>query len=91
MIFFNKKNPEPSKSWAPYKIFNIGNSKPVPLMEYIKAIEDSLGIKAIIDYQPLQAGEVVATSADISNLVKYINFKPNTPVKYGVGKICRLV
>ncbi len=84
--FFDKKKPDPSISWVPYKIFNIGNSKPISLMEYINAIEDSLGTKAIIDYQPLQAGDVEATSADISNLVKYINYRPNTSVKVGIGK-----
>ena len=84
--FFDKKKPDPSISWVPYKIFNIGNSKPISLMEYINAIEDSLGTNAIIDYQPLQAGDVEATSADISNLVKYINYRPNTSVKVGIGK-----
>ncbi len=84
--FFDRKRPDPSISWVPYKIFNIGNSKPTSLMEYISAIEDSLGTKAIIDYQPLQAGDVEATSADISNLVKYINYRPNTSVKVGIGK-----
>ena len=85
-LCFDKKNPDPSKSWVPYKIFNIGNSKSVSLMKYISAIEDSLGINAIINYQPLQAGDVEATSADISNLFKYINYKPNTSVKDGVKK-----
>ncbi len=83
---FNREKPDPSLSWVPYKIFNIGNSKPVSLMEYISAIEQSLGIKAKLDFQPLQPGDVEETSADISKLIKYINYKPNTTIKDGVSK-----
>ena len=78
--------PNPSTSWAPYRIFNIGNSTPTPLMEYIEAIEDTLGIKAKKNYLPMQPGDVSETSADCNALEQWIKFKPYTPVKVGVSK-----
>ena len=76
----------PSSSWAPHKIFNIGNSNPVELIKYIEAIEDALKIKAIKEYEPIQPGDVKTTSADTNSLNNFINFKPNTPVTEGVRK-----
>ena len=84
--FFDKSNPDPSKSWAPHQIFNIGNSNPTPLMEYVHALEDSLGIKAEKVFLPMQAGDVTDTSADTSHLEEWVNFKPNTSVRDGVRK-----
>ena len=81
---FDKHNPNPSKSWAPYRLFNIGNSQPTHLLEYISAIEDELGIKAIKEYMPIQKGDVPATSSDCSELYTYIGFKPNTSIKKGI-------
>ena len=83
---FDPFSPNPSISWAPFRVFNIGNSKPTPLMEYIEAIENSLGIKAKKKYLPMQPGDVSETSADCNALEKWINFKPNTPVKIGVSR-----
>ena len=83
---FDKFNPDPSKSWAPFKVFNIGNSDPVPLMEYIYALEEVLGKKAIIEYLPMQPGDVEATFADTSLLESYIGFKPKTNIKDGIKK-----
>ena len=83
---FDKFNPDPSKSWAPFKVFNIGNSDPVPLMEYVSALEEVLGKKAIIEYLPMQAGDVEATFADTSLLESYIGFKPKTKIKDGIKK-----
>ena len=74
----------PSNSWAPHKIFNIGNSNPVPLMTFIEEIENNLGRKAEKIYLPMQPGDVKATSADTSLLEKWIEFKPRTTVKKGV-------
>ena len=84
----NIKNEDlnPSSSWAPHKIFNIGNSNPIELIKYIEAIEDALQIKAIKEYEPIQPGDVKTTSADINSLNNFINFKPNTPVTVGVKK-----
>lgn len=83
-VDFNKEFPSPHTSWAPYRIFNIGNSKPIRLMDFIDAVEDSLGIKAQKNYLPLQAGDVIETFADIDALSSWVNFKPNTSVKEGV-------
>tara|TARA_Y100000589_G_C27198691_1_gene648290 strand:- start:10848 stop:11870 length:1023 start_codon:yes stop_codon:yes gene_type:complete len=83
---FNKNNPDPSSSWSPYKIFNIGNSQPRSLMDYINTIEDCLNIKAKINYLPMQMGDVPYTSADTSKLEKWINYKPETSIKDGIDK-----
>ncbi len=84
----NIKNEDlnPSSSWAPHKIFNIGNSNPIELIKYIEAIEDALQIKAIKEYEPIQPGDVKTTSAETNSLNNFINFKPNTPVTEGVKK-----
>ena len=83
---FNKESPNPSSSWAPYKIFNIGNSSPTPLMEYIEAIESELNKKAIKEFLPMQPGDVAVTHSDTSLLESWTGFKPHTPVKEGVSK-----
>ena len=81
---FDYENPLPNTSWAPYKIFNIGNSKPTNLSEYITAIEKHLGKKSKIIYEDLQPGDVEATFAETSSLEDWINFKPNTSIDEGV-------
>ncbi len=78
--------PDPAGSRAPYKIYNIGNQNPVRLMDFIEAIEAALGKKAIIDLQPIQPGDVPATYADVSDLMRDLDYKPDTPVKTGIGK-----
>ena len=83
---FNTVNPNPATSWAPHRVFNIGNSNPTPLMDYIEAIESSLGITAIKEFQPMQPGDVPATAANTSALETWTGFKPNTPVKEGVAR-----
>ena len=83
---FDQRNPNPSTSWAPYKVFNIGNSKPLPLMEFIYTIEKKLGIKAKKDFFDMQPGDVSCTSADTSKLEDWINFKPDTPLKQGISE-----
>lgn len=80
------KSPDPSSSVAPYKIFNIGNSNPVKLFDFIEAIEVSLGKKAIKNYLPLQDGDVPATWADVEDLEKILNYKPQTSIKTGVNR-----
>jgi len=81
---FDTNKPDPSGSWAPYRILNIGNSEPIPLMKYINEIELSLDKKALIEYQDMQPGDVAITSADTSLLENLINYKPTTSVKKGV-------
>jgi UDP-glucuronate 4-epimerase len=81
---FNGLDPDPSTSSAPYKIFNIGNHSPVNLMDFIKIIEAESGKKAIINFKPMQPGDVPASHADVSSLIKAIDFRPNTPIEKGV-------
>jgi len=83
---FDAKHPDPATSDAPYRIFNIGNSHPVPLMHFIETIENALGKKAIKQMIDMQAGDVKVTSADTSELNKWVNFKPNTSIEEGVKR-----
>lgn len=83
---FDKKNPTPSQSWAPYRIFNMGNSKKELLSKYIEVLEDCLGEKAIKDFQPVQPGEMFITESSNKLLEEWIDFKPNTPIKNGIKK-----
>ena len=71
---------------APYFIFNIGNSKPIDLMQYINAIESILGKKANIKFKEMQPGDVESTFANTDALNNWINFKPSTPINLGVKK-----
>lgn len=81
---WNGKDPDPASSKAPYKIYNIGNNNPVPLMDFIEAIEEALEMKAEKRMLPMQPGDVVATYADVSDLVHDIGYKPETTVKEGI-------
>jgi len=76
--------PDSATSYAPYRVFNIGNNKPVELMRYIEVLEECLGKKAQKEMLPLQAGDVPATVADVSELEAATGFKPKTPVEVGV-------
>ncbi|SIQ22212.1 UDP-glucuronate 4-epimerase [Peribacillus simplex] len=79
------KKPDPGTSYAPYKVYNIGNNNPVTLMEFINAIEEKLGIEAKKEFLPLQAGDVPETYADVEDLYRDINFKPQTDIKDGIS------
>lgn len=79
-------NPNPGTSVAPYKIYNIGNSAPVKLMDFIESIEQALGKQAIKNMLPLQAGDVPATWANVDDLVENLGYKPQTSVRYGIGQ-----
>ena len=83
-INWNSKNPDPATSKANWQIFNIGNNKPVQLMDYIKALENTLGKKANINFLPLQPGDVQDTYANVDNLKEQFNYKPSTSVISGV-------
>jgi len=80
------KTPDPSCSKAPYKIYNIGNSSPVELMDFIEAIEKALGKKAQKNMLPIQPGDVPATWADVSDLVEDLKYQPNTSIQVGVER-----
>ncbi|HHT0471756.1 TPA: NAD-dependent epimerase [Klebsiella variicola subsp. variicola] len=74
----------PATSSAPYRVYNIGNSSPVELMDYINALEQALGLEAKKNMMPIQPGDVLNTSAETQALYKTIGFKPETPVQQGV-------
>ena len=78
------QGPDPSSSTAPYKIYNIGNSHPVKLMDFIQAIEEAIGHPAEKVYLPMQPGDVYQTNADTTALQQELGFKPNKPIKEGV-------
>lgn len=79
------KNPDPATSYAPYRVYNIGNSSPVMLSTFIEAIENAVGKKAIINLLPMQPGDVPATHADVSALFNDFDFKPQMPVQEGIN------
>ena len=76
--------PDPATSFAPFRIYNIGNSSPVPLMRYIEIIEECLGRKAQKNLLPLQLGDVPDTSADVEDLAADVGYRPATSVEVGV-------
>ena len=78
--------PKPSSSNAPYRIFNIGNNRPVKLLRYIEVLEQCLGKKAKLELLPLQDGDVPETIADVSHLQAAVGFKPATTVEAGIGR-----
>ncbi len=77
--------PDPGTSYAPYKIYNIGNNQPVELLKFIEVIEAALGKKAKKQFMDLQPGDVVATYADVDDLMQDVGFKPATPIEKGVA------
>jgi UDP-glucuronate 4-epimerase len=83
---FDATNPDPATSDAPYRIFNIGNNHPMPLMDYITALENALGKTAHKNFLPMQPGDVPATAANTDELNAWVGFKPNTSVVEGVAK-----
>ncbi len=83
---WNGSHPNPASSFAPYRLYNIGNNKPVELMKFIEIIEKEVGKKAIIEFKPIQKGDVRDTYADIDELAAVTGFKPITPIEIGVKK-----
>ena len=78
--------PDPATSAAPWRLFNIGNARPVQLMRYIELLEDAIGKKAIMEMKPLQPGDVPDTAADVSALAAATGYAPSTPVEVGVPR-----
>ena len=74
---------------APFRLYNIGNSRPTPLMEFINAIEEELGIEAKKEYLPMQAGDVETTYADVSDLMGDFDYQPKTTIKEGISKFVK--
>ena len=83
---WNGKEPDPSSSCVPYRVYNIGNNKPVDLMSFIQELEKNLGKKAIIELKGMQPGDVTATWADIHDLATLFNYKPDTTIQTGLKK-----
>ena len=83
---FDAYNPKPSSSFAPHRIFNLGNSKPIELMKFIETLEGEIGKEALKDFKEIQPGDVVATAAETSKIEDWIKYRPNTPLKKGINK-----
>ena len=83
------KQPDPASSRAPWRVYNIGNSSPVALMDFITTIEKALGMKAKLNFLPMQPGDVPATAADVEALSRDVGFSPDTPIEYGIGQFVK--
>ena len=83
---WDSRDPDPATSFAPFRIYNIGNHQPVELLRYIEVIEQCLGRKAQMNLLPLQPGDVPETFADIDDLVSDVGYRPATPVEEGVRR-----
>ena len=88
-VNWNSKQPDPSTSKAPWRIYNIGNNNPVQLMDYINALEKIIGKKAKINFLPLQPGDVPDTYANVDNLKQKFRYNPSTSVKEGVSNFVK--
>jgi UDP-glucuronate 4-epimerase len=82
---WDPQKPEPSSSYAPYKIYNIGNNNPVKLTEFIKILERLIGKKANMEFLPMQPGDVKETFADITDIQQEVGFSPATPLETGLS------
>jgi len=83
---FSTDEPDPGSSYAPYKVYNIGNHQTVELMSFIKTIENALGREARKNFLPMQPGDVVATYADVEDLKRDVGFEPKTTLTEGIAK-----
>jgi UDP-glucuronate 4-epimerase len=83
---FDARHPDPARSRAPFRVFNIGNQGPVELMQFVAAIEKAIGQPAQKQMRPMQPGDVPATFADVSELTEWTGFKPGTPIEVGVAR-----
>jgi len=83
---WDTQNPHTPTSTAPYNIFNIGNSAPITLMDFVAEIENALGIQAKKNMLPMQPGDVESTSADVTDLTAAVGFSPDTPLSVGIGR-----
>ncbi|WP_413437582.1 NAD-dependent epimerase [Sulfuriferula sp. GW1] len=83
---FDTNAPDPGTSYAPYRVYNIGNHEPVELMTFIETIERAAGRQAVKNFLPMQAGDVVATYADVADLKRDVGFEPSTPLAEGIEK-----
>jgi UDP-glucuronate 4-epimerase len=82
---WSSDNPDPATSRAPWRVYNIGNNCPVNLLEYIRALEKTLGKEARKDFLPMQPGDVLDNYADIDDLIQQFNYRPVTNIEEGIG------
>jgi UDP-glucuronate 4-epimerase len=82
---WQSQNPDPASSPAPYRLYNIGSNRPIALLRYIEVLEECLGRKAEKILLPMQAGDVADTFADVSELIRDMDYKPSTPIEVGVA------
>lgn len=83
---FDPQAPDPATAAVPHRLFNIGNSQPVGLLEFISLLEQALGKKALQHLEPMQQGDVASTAADTSALEQWVGFAPHTPLEEGVER-----
>jgi UDP-glucuronate 4-epimerase len=83
---YDHANPRADQSDAPYRVLNVGNEQPVQLMDFISELEKALGRKAILNFLPMQVGDVVRTEADVTELRRLIDYAPSTPISVGLAK-----
>jgi UDP-glucuronate 4-epimerase len=88
-VSWSADDPDPGTSFAPYRLYNIGNNQPIELMRYIEVLEDCLGKKAQKNLLPLQLGDVPETYADVEDLVREVEYKPHTPIEEGVAQFVK--
>ena len=81
---YDPANPDPGTSYAPFRIYNIGNNQPIELMEFIATLEDAIGRKAVKNLKPMQPGDVQATYADITTLENDFGYRPQTELRDGI-------
>ena len=86
---FNKKDPRAYSSWSPFRIFNIGNSESIKLLDFINHLEIEIGLKSKKQFLEMQQGDVKATSANTNLIEEWIGFKPKTPIKHGIKKFIK--
>jgi UDP-glucuronate 4-epimerase len=84
---WNGAAPDPASSLAPWRLFNIGNDRPIHLQRFLAVLEEACGRKAIVENAPMQPGDVPSTHADISALRAYVGFEPSTPIEMGVPRL----
>jgi len=78
--------PDPGTSWAPHRVYNIGNHRREKLMDFIRILEELLGREAVKEYLPMQPGDVLATWADVEALEDAVGFRPDTSLRDGLAK-----
>jgi len=86
---WDTKDPDISSSSAPYRLYNIGNNAPLPLMEFIETLENTLGKKAEKNFMPMQDGDVVSTYADVTGLIENFGYKPDTKLADGIAEFVK--